>query len=75
MSSAGPEYRLDGIHKQRQEGFYMQRVKLAAGVTSASQARTVAAVSTRFGQGTIHLTTRGSRNMKQDNHTERRTNI
>ncbi|MDD2736540.1 MAG: nitrite/sulfite reductase [Desulfuromonadaceae bacterium] len=60
MSAAGAEYRLDGIYKQRQDGFYMQRVKLAAGVISSSQARTVAAVSTRFGQGTIHLTTRGS---------------
>lgn len=38
----------------------MQRVKLAAGVISSCQARAVAAVSTRFGQGTIHLTTRGS---------------
>jgi len=38
----------------------MQRVKLAAGVISAGQARAVAAVSTRFGQGAIHLTTRGS---------------
>ncbi len=60
MSTAGSEYRLDGIYKQRQEGFYMQRVKLPAGVISAGQARTVATVSTRFGQGTIHLTTRGS---------------
>lgn len=60
MSKAGSEYRLDGIYKQRQEGFYMQRVKLPAGVISAGQARTVAAVSTRFGQGTVHLTTRGS---------------
>lgn len=60
MSTLGAEYRLDGIYKQRQEGFYMQRVKLPAGVISAAQARAVAAVSTRFGQGTIHLTTRGS---------------
>jgi ferredoxin-nitrite reductase len=60
MSAAGSEYRLDGIYKQRQEGFYMQRVKLSAGVISASQARTVAKVSTRFGQGTVHLTSRGS---------------
>src|SRR6185369_10657451 len=60
MSTIGSEYRLDGIYKQRQEGFYMQRVKLPAGVISAGQARTVAAVSTRFGQGTVHLTTRGS---------------
>ena len=60
MSTAGSEYRLDGIYKQRQDGFYMQRVKLPAGVISAGQARAVAAVSTRFGQGTVHLTTRGS---------------
>jgi ferredoxin-nitrite reductase len=60
MITAGAEYRLDGIYKQRQDGFYMQRVKLAAGVISSGQARTVAAVSTRFGQGSIHLTTRGS---------------
>lgn len=52
--------RLDGIYKQRQEGYYMQRVKLAAGVISADQARKVAAISTRFGRGTIHLTSRGS---------------
>lgn len=60
MSRAGTEYRLDGIYPQRQEGFHMQRVKLAAGVISAGQARAVAAVSTRFGRGTVHLTTRGS---------------
>ncbi|MFZ4854921.1 MAG: nitrite/sulfite reductase [Desulfuromonadaceae bacterium] len=60
MSSAGTDYRLDGVYKQRQDGYFMQRVKLAAGVISSCQARAVAAVSTRFGQGTIHLTTRGS---------------
>lgn len=60
MSTGGSEYRLDGIYKQRQPGYYMQRVKLAAGVVSAIQARTIAGVSTRFGQGAIHLTTRGS---------------
>lgn len=60
MSAAGSEYRLDGIYKQRQDGYYMQRVKLAAGVISAAQARTVADVSARFGQGTVHLTSRGS---------------
>ena len=60
MSTTVSEYRLDGIYKQRQEGFYMQRVKLPAGVISAAQARAVAAVATRFGRGTVHLTTRGS---------------
>jgi ferredoxin-nitrite reductase len=52
--------RLDGIYKQRQDGYFMQRVKLAAGVISAPQARIVAQVSERFGQGAIHLTSRGS---------------
>lgn len=60
MSAAGSEYRLDGIYKQRQSGYYMQRVKLPAGVLSADQARTIAGVSTRFGRGVLHLTTRGS---------------
>jgi sulfite reductase (ferredoxin) len=60
MSKAGSEYRLDGIYKQRQDGFYMQRIKLAAGAISSGQASIVAAISTRFGLGTIHLTTRGS---------------
>jgi sulfite reductase (ferredoxin) len=60
MSSQPKDYRLDGVYLQRQDGFFMQRVKLVAGVISAVQARTVAAAATRFGQGTIHLTTRGS---------------
>ncbi|MDA8428565.1 MAG: nitrite/sulfite reductase [Geobacteraceae bacterium] len=60
MTSTITDYRLDGIYKQRQDDFYMQRVKLPAGVISAVQARTVAAVATRFGQGMIHLTSRGS---------------
>lgn len=60
MSQAGSEYRLDGIYLQRQADFFMQRVKLAAGVISAAQARTVADVAERFGRGTIHLTSRGS---------------
>lgn len=60
MPTQSTDYRLDGIYRQRQDGFFMQRVKLAAGVISADQARAVAAASIRFGQGTIHLTTRGS---------------
>lgn len=60
MSAPTTNYRLDGIYQQRQEGFYMQRVKLAAGVISAVQARAVADISSRFGQGSIHLTSRGS---------------
>jgi sulfite reductase (ferredoxin) len=60
MSQTGSEYRLDGIYQQRQTGYFMQRVKLAAGVISAVQARAVADVAERFGRGTVHLTTRGS---------------
>ncbi len=60
MSKTAADFRLDGIYTQRQDGFYMQRVKLPAGVISAGQARTVADVSTTFGQGTVHLTSRGS---------------
>lgn len=60
MSAAEADYRLDGIYRQRQNGFFMQRVKLAGGVISSGQARAVAALSTRFGQGGVHLTTRGS---------------
>lgn len=60
MTARASEYRLDGIYGQRQDGFFMQRVKLAAGVISAGQARAVATAATRFGQGTIHLTSRGS---------------
>ncbi|MBI5484339.1 MAG: nitrite/sulfite reductase [Deltaproteobacteria bacterium] len=60
MTTQPIDYRLDGIYRQRQEGFFMQRVKLPAGVFSAEQARAIADVSSRFGQGAIHLTTRGS---------------
>jgi len=60
MTAAVSDYRLDGIYRQRQDGFFMQRVKLPAGVISADQARAVAAAATRFGKGTVHLTTRGS---------------
>lgn len=59
-TASSNEYRLDGIYKQRQEGFYMQRVKLPAGVISAGQARAVATVSARYGHGSIHLTSRGN---------------
>jgi len=54
------DIRLDGIYKQRQEGFFMQRVKLPVGVISSGQARIVCEAADRFGRGGIHLTTRGS---------------
>ncbi len=54
------EYRLNGIYKQRQPGFYLQRIKLPAGVISAEQAVKVAEIVDRYARGRIHLTSRGS---------------
>jgi sulfite reductase (ferredoxin) len=52
--------RLEGIYPQRQKEFFMQRIKLAAGVITAEQALKVAQISERFARGLVHLTTRGS---------------
>lgn len=60
MTTGVRDYRLDGIYRQKQEGFLMQRVKLAAGTISSIQARMVAGIADRFGRGIIHLTTRGN---------------
>jgi len=60
MTTELKDYRLDGIYRQKQEGFLMQRVKLAAGIISSSQARAVADIADRFGQDSIHLTSRGN---------------
>ena len=60
MSSDQINYRLDGVYRQRQEGFLMQRVKLPTGVISSLQARAVARIAKTFGKETIHLTSRGS---------------
>lgn len=51
--------RIEGVYPQRQEGYFMQRVKLPAGVISAAQARTVADTAAKFGRSSIHLTSRG----------------
>lgn len=52
--------RLEGIYPQRQKEFYMQRVKLPAGIISSEQALKVAQLAERFARGVVHLTTRGS---------------
>lgn len=52
--------RLEGIYPQRQKEFFMQRVKLPAGIISAEQARKVAELAARHARGVVHLTTRGS---------------
>jgi ferredoxin-nitrite reductase len=60
MSSEKQHLRLDGIYPQRQQDFFMQRVKLPAGIISAPQALKVAQVAERAARGMVHLTTRGS---------------
>ncbi|QWV92980.1 nitrite/sulfite reductase [Geomonas oryzisoli] len=52
--------RLEGIYPQRQKEFFMQRVKLPAGIISAVQALKVAQLARRHARGVVHLTTRGS---------------
>ena len=60
MTTELQDYRLDGVYRQKQEGFLMQRVKLAAGTISSNQSRMVADMADRYGQGAIHLTSRGN---------------
>lgn len=60
MSMKGNDSRLNGVYAQRQPDYYMQRIKLPAGVISAEQAVKVAQIADRFARGMIHLTTRGS---------------
>lgn len=60
MSLDKQRLRLDGIYPQRQKEFYMQRIKLPAGIISAEQALKVAEIAERSARGLLHLTTRGS---------------
>ncbi len=47
-----------GIYEQRQNGTYMVRVRVPGGAINAVQARALAAVASRHGDGTLHCTTR-----------------
>ncbi len=49
---------LFGVYEQRERGAYMVRVRAAAGVLAPSQLDAVAALSSRHGDGVLHLTTR-----------------
>jgi len=60
MSLDKQKLRLDGVYPQRQKDFFMQRVKLPAGIISAQQALKVAEIAGRRARGLVHLTTRGS---------------
>jgi ferredoxin-nitrite reductase len=60
MSIDKQNLRLEGIYPQRQQEFFMQRIKLPAGIISAEQALKVAEIAERSARGVVHLTTRGS---------------
>jgi sulfite reductase beta subunit-like hemoprotein len=47
-----------GIYEQRRDGTYMMRVRVPAGELSADKARALAGVASRYGGGTLHVTTR-----------------
>lgn len=47
-----------GIYEQRQNGTYMVRVRVPGGAISAAQTRILAGVASRYGGGTLHVTTR-----------------
>lgn len=47
-----------GIYEQRESGQFMLRVRLPGGVLPPGQMRALAAVSQRYGNGVLHLTTR-----------------
>ncbi|OGU06592.1 MAG: nitrite reductase [Geobacteraceae bacterium GWC2_58_44] len=60
MSMEKQNLRLEGIYTQRQQEFYMQRIKLPAGIICAEQALKVAEIAQESARGLVHLTTRGS---------------
>jgi len=47
-----------GFYEQRKEDTYMARVRVTGGVLNATQLRTLADVTDKFGNGLLHLTTR-----------------
>src|SRR5450759_588506 len=47
-----------GIYEQRQNGSFMVRVRVPGGAISAGQTRALAVVASRYGGGTLHVTTR-----------------
>ena len=60
MTMEKQNYRLEGVYPQRQKEYFMQRIKLPAGIITAEQAAKVAQIAERFARGLAHLTTRGS---------------
>ena len=52
--------RINGVYRQNDNDDLMLRVKIPGGLLSPVQAEAIAAISERFSNGTLHLTTRGS---------------
>ncbi|MHC4883825.1 MAG: sulfurtransferase TusA family protein [Planctomycetota bacterium] len=47
-----------GVYEQRKDDTYMARVRLAAGSATPAQLRRIAELSTEYGNGQLHVTTR-----------------
>ena len=47
-----------GVYEQRESGTFMLRARLAAGILTPGQMRVAAKVAQRYGDGTLHLTSR-----------------
>ena len=47
-----------GIYEHRKKGEYMARIRLTAGMVTPSQLKSVAALSRKYGDGVVHITTR-----------------
>jgi len=60
MTMEKQNFRLEGVYPQRQKEYFMQRIKLPAGIISSEQAARVAQIAECFARGQVHLTTRGS---------------
>ncbi|MBF0217097.1 MAG: sulfurtransferase TusA family protein [Candidatus Omnitrophica bacterium] len=47
-----------GMYEQREEGTYMIRIRCAAGIITPGELGHIASLAARYGDGTIHITTR-----------------
>lgn len=47
-----------GIYKSRQPGNHMARIVIPAGVVTSAQAKNIASISEKYGQGVVSITTR-----------------
>ena len=48
-----------GVYEQREKGTYMLRIRCAAGIIRPEQLEKVAGLSIKYGNGQLHITTRG----------------